>query len=196
MSLGEGARRGSSRQPPPVDPRGAQDGLPLPSNSDHGRDRSHCQTDRTAADAGRSAMTTWPCQAGLLGRAQLPPYLVCSDKEQNLIERRREPQLAKPRDFPPCPTSTCGGSSPPSLLSGLSGRVTGLMRRAQLGGGRNGHPDRGHGEKRKPRLLGPCWNPRTPTETRQNTRLVSPVFRSQPEWKRSRANTTSKCDFS
>lgn len=40
----------------------------------------------------------------LVRKPQLPSYLVCSDKEQNLTELRREPQLAKPRDFHPSHT--------------------------------------------------------------------------------------------
>lgn len=105
---------------------------------------------------------------GLVRKAQLPPYLVRSDKEQNLSERRREPQLAKPRDAPPPPCTHLWGFSSALAPLWLIGPVTGLMRRAQLGGGRNGHLDRGHGDKHKPWLLGLCWNPWTPTKTRQN----------------------------
>lgn len=48
----------------------------------------------------------------LVRKSQLPSYLVCSDKEQNLTEMRREPQLAKPRDFHSSRTPMCGFSSP------------------------------------------------------------------------------------
>ena len=45
---------------------------------------------------------------GLVRKLQLPSYLVCSDKEQNLPKMRREPQLAKPRDFHPSHTRMLG----------------------------------------------------------------------------------------
>lgn len=73
----------------------------------------------------------------LVRKPQLPSYLVCSDKEQNLTEMRREPQLAKPRDCHPSHTRTAG-SVPLSLSFDSSGECDlGLMRKAQLGGGRN-----------------------------------------------------------
>lgn len=80
------------------------------------------------------------------------PFLSC------LLRQRAEPDGEEQRtpiskaQSPPTPLRPrpYGSTPPPPLSAFIGAAVTGLMRRAPLGGGGNGHPDGGHGDEQNP----------------------------------------------